>query len=339
MDAIALVRSIPQRLRVGDPYGGGALVLVPLFDADASPGYTLGQDAMRDGTLTVTEFGGGQVPTLHVHNAGDAPVLLVEGEHLEGARQDRVLNVSVLVSAKSDLPIPVSCVEHGRWGYRSERQRFAPSPEFAHTRLRAAKNVAVAARRRSTGERAADQGAIWAEVERKRAEVGATSPTAAMRDTFEQRGGDLDATIAEFPRPRRGQTGVIVCVGGTPIAMDAFDRPETLSALWPRLARGYAMEALGARRAWVHRSAIASFLERVSHGDASEHDAVGLGTEVAITDRGSVTSALVWGDAAVHLAAFVDPKVRSTRTRPPVERPSRGPSNRSWFRDGDGERG
>ena len=32
-----------------------------------------------DITLTVTEFGGGQVPTLHVHNAGAAPVLLVEG--------------------------------------------------------------------------------------------------------------------------------------------------------------------------------------------------------------------------------------------------------------------
>lgn len=62
--------------------------------------------------------------------------------------------------------IPVSCVEHGRWGYRSGR-RFAPSPEFAHTRLRAEKTAAVAARRRTVGDAVANQGSVWAEVERR----------------------------------------------------------------------------------------------------------------------------------------------------------------------------
>src|SRR4051812_23785623 len=132
MDAITLVRSLPQELSVGDPYGSGGLVLVPLFGSMTGQEYALGQDAMRHGTLTVGEFGGGQVRTLLVDNVGDAPVLLVGGEPPRGARQDRVLNVSVLVAARSKLPIRVSCVEHRRWGYRSS-DRFAPSPEFAHT--------------------------------------------------------------------------------------------------------------------------------------------------------------------------------------------------------------
>lgn len=31
------------------------------------------------------------------------------------------------------------------------------------------------------------------------------------------------------------------------VAFDGFDKPETLAHLWPRLVRGYAMEALGDR--------------------------------------------------------------------------------------------
>ncbi len=46
-------------------------------------------------------------------------MLLLDGEHLEGAMQNRVLNVSVLAAARHDTVIPVSCVERGRWGYGS----------------------------------------------------------------------------------------------------------------------------------------------------------------------------------------------------------------------------
>ena len=51
----------------------------------------------------------------------DSRVLLYDGEELVGAKQNRILNVSVLVEAKSTLRIPVSRVEQGagRGGRRS----------------------------------------------------------------------------------------------------------------------------------------------------------------------------------------------------------------------------
>jgi hypothetical protein len=44
-------------------------------------------------------------------NGGDLPVLVVEGEMLLGAKQDRTLNLSVLCPPKARVPIPVSCVD------------------------------------------------------------------------------------------------------------------------------------------------------------------------------------------------------------------------------------
>ena len=51
------------------------------------------------------------MPTLRVINGADRPVLLLDGEELVGAKQNRVLNTSVLVAKGARLDIPVSCVE------------------------------------------------------------------------------------------------------------------------------------------------------------------------------------------------------------------------------------
>src|SRR5207249_3998616 len=63
----------------------------------------------------------GEVPALSVVNDADRPVLLLDGEELVGARQNRILNTTVLVAAQATLRIPVSCVEQGRWSYRGKR--------------------------------------------------------------------------------------------------------------------------------------------------------------------------------------------------------------------------
>jgi len=49
----------------------------------------------------------------------------MSGEQLLGAKQNRVLNISIMVASNSDLPIRVSCAEAGRWRYQS--RKFASS--------------------------------------------------------------------------------------------------------------------------------------------------------------------------------------------------------------------
>ncbi len=108
-------------LTLGEPQVYKNFAAIPLFHpADGSPHYVTLKQALEQGALTVTEVGHeGSVPELKVVNKGDTAVLLLDGEELIGAKQNRVLNTTILLAGHTETIIPVSCTEHGRWSYRS----------------------------------------------------------------------------------------------------------------------------------------------------------------------------------------------------------------------------
>src|SRR5438132_1291509 len=108
-------------VRVGQPIRHEALTILPLFiESNGQVDYLLSDEAIQASSVTVEEVSeGGSVPDLLVENKGDLRVLFIEGEELIGAKQNRILNTSVLIAAHSKIKIPVSCVERGRWRYKS----------------------------------------------------------------------------------------------------------------------------------------------------------------------------------------------------------------------------
>ena len=100
-------------------------------------------------------------------NLGDKPVLLVEGEELVGAKQNRTFNISILAPPRQETRIPVSCVERGRWGYDADVV-FQRSDRAHYARGRRTKTEAV---NRNIGLDAAslhsDQGAVWEDIDRR----------------------------------------------------------------------------------------------------------------------------------------------------------------------------
>src|SRR5262245_14441146 len=111
-----------EAIQLGDPVEHGGVVITPLFPRKTpQASYLTLAEALPLG-LEIGELGeAGSVPELVVHNPVECDVLLYDGEELVGAKQNRILNVSVLVAARSAVKIPVSCVEQGRWRRRSHR--------------------------------------------------------------------------------------------------------------------------------------------------------------------------------------------------------------------------
>lgn len=75
------------------------MAVAPLFSpVKGGPSYVTMKEALEGGVLLVTEVGeGGSVPELKVRNSGDKPVLLLDGEEVSGAKQNRVLNTTILI--------------------------------------------------------------------------------------------------------------------------------------------------------------------------------------------------------------------------------------------------
>src|SRR5579864_3884171 len=142
---------------IGTPQAYENMTVYPLLAKNGHPrAYQTLDEALAAKTFEISEVNeGGSVPSLMVHNRGDLPVLLVIGEELIGAKQNRVLNTSMLVPVHADLKIPVSCVERGRWAYRS--RTFDSSVTTSHFYLRKAQTENVTANLRTKAAYDADQ--------------------------------------------------------------------------------------------------------------------------------------------------------------------------------------
>src|SRR5262245_22563551 len=159
-----MTQTIRERLgtvRVAEPISSGGLQVFGLhWETPAGPDYRTLDEAVAAGTLEVSEVGtSGTVPQLKVFNKDDRAVFLMAGEHLQGGKQNRVLNASILIAAQTELPIPVSCVERGRWAYRVAH--FAGSGSSSHSQLRKMMHSQVTRSYRSEGEARSDQGEVW----------------------------------------------------------------------------------------------------------------------------------------------------------------------------------
>jgi hypothetical protein len=290
--------------RLGTPLVHRNLSLLPLF-ADAAAGappYALLDDAFAVGSVKVTEVSAsGHVPELAFLNLGLLPVLLLDGEELVGAKQNRILNLTVLAPARRTTTIPVSCVEAGRWHATSDRFASGARTHFASGRARKAADVSASLR--GAGHRRSDQGEVWRAIEEKSRRMGVRSETGAAAALYEDRAEALEGFVAAF-RPVPDQCGAVFAIDGRPAGVELFDRPRTFAKALPKLVRGYALDALDADAAALARFDVAAFLARIAAAAASRHAAVGEGEDLRLDDAAVAGGALVHEGRVVHLCAF-----------------------------------
>ncbi len=284
---------------------------------NGGPEYITLREALEKGVFTVTEVSeGGSVPELMVANKGDVAVLLLDGEELRGAKQNRILNTTILVGPKSATKVPVSCVEHGRWSYQS--REFLESGNVMHREMRMLNVQKVSESLRSVKQFRSDQGEIWDKVAELHCELAVPAKTGAMTDVYDAKEADLDGYLKSF-RLAGGQKGILVFVDGQPAGLDFVSREAAFATLFPKLLKSYAMEAMllterrkkgrgkgDAEKALAKPSAdeAREFLKRAAACEEKKYESVGLGWSYRYAGPGVVGSALAFNEKVVHMAFF-----------------------------------
>lgn len=314
---IASARNALSSLSIGKPTHFAGLTVFPLSsDLRSSVRYLLLEEGLSSGLVSVREVQKeGSVPNLAVENRSDSDVLIVDGEELVGAKQNRIANLTLLVPAERTTIIPVSCVEAGRWSY--SRPDFAVTERVQYSRGRAARLRGVQESMRTSGTRVSDQGAVWDDLSDKAARMEAHSPTEAMSAIYERHEATLDDYVDKLSL-EADQVGAIFVTGPGQFGMDLFDRHETFAAFFPKLVRSYAVDAMerpSARDGAAKPKEAYAFVDRLREGAFDVHPAVALGHDVGIVARGAIAGALVHQETALHLTAFSEP-TRATEDHP-----------------------
>ncbi len=289
--------------------------------------YILAADALDRGLLWVTEVDPvGLVNTLRAQNRADVPVLLLEGEELRGAKQNRILNCDVLLRPHGTVRLPVSCVEAGRWD--DQRPDFVAGA-YSPARLRSRKTRAVHASLQAHGAPQADQHEVWHDVAELLTAVEAESATVAMADAVARRNDDL-RTLCEAVPWVSDATGVLIYIDNRFAGLDVFDQPRTLDQVWSRLLTGYALDAVAGRTPPGQPSdpwRAAELLHRLGALECRVFASVDLGEDWRVADRQYTGSALVLKQQALHLSIFpaipVSADTLGSRARTRIARPSR----------------
>jgi len=296
-------------VRLGPPQVHLNLALFPLIaEFDRIPRYLLLDDALERKLARVTEVSAeGRVPELAFENSSAEKILLVDGDELVGAKQNRILNLSILVGGGQKLTIPVSCVEQGRWRYgRSTPAEFASAGRTLFAKARARKMSQVTESMTTARGRAANQSQIWADVADKVAFCAVDSETLAMGDAYQSRADDLETIVSGF-RPARRQVGAVVLIDGRVAGLELFDSSAAFARYLPKLVRSYALDAFetaGGQSAAATEPAVRSFLDRLRGAKAERFPALGQGEDIRLAGNGVAGGALILDNRVVHLAGF-----------------------------------
>lgn len=300
-----ILESFVENLYTGEPVLFGQLKVTPVFirRETAPPPLLEFEQALARGLVEVTEVSeGGSVPSLFVKNSADRDVIIIDGEMLVGAKQNRVVNTTIVVPAGASVEIPVTCVEQGRWRYSS--RNFSSGRSHSSSSLRSLKHRTVTDSLRASGRYTSDQTSVWGDIRAKMGRMGSTSPTMSLTDVYESSVSDRDeARLAEEVGARPGQVGYFAHVREGFAGGDVFGSEELCRAKLVKLLRGHYLDSLDAQLEFP-RLSFAEVLGQVRAARPEQFAAVGKGAELRFETAAVQGACKLIDDAIPHLAVF-----------------------------------
>lgn len=273
-----------NELHVGRGTTRGAMTVFPLWAAGSgSSRYAIGGQR-----LDVTEVENGpDVGTLVVHNTGDRPALVLEGQLFEGGWQHRMAVHSTMIGAHQRTRVEVACVEQGRWGGTAQqRSRGRRATPYVRDSVRRGGDV---------------QSEVWNRVSRHAGEPG-TRDSHNPTGSFVRRLDEADAERAAWSTlcPLPGQVGVLIGIGGQPYIAEVFETEMQLRGQMPSLLEAAALDARLAPPVETPARRARRFVERIDWVRDEHLEPAG----IAVRRRGSTEyvdiATLRWEDQDVH---------------------------------------
>jgi len=253
----------------------------------------------------------GQVGQIKIINQSDSYVFIMDGDILKGAKQNRVLNTSVLLAPRSESLIPVSCVEQGRWGYNSNK--FSPSDEIAYRKIREEKNQDIY-HNQSSFKHFADQGKVWRNVDQCFYDLGVdrcVAPTGSHSDLFTNKNKTFKSYVNSF-YPIQGANGLAYFLGKRLVGFEFFNRSDIYREYFDKILKSIAIDVDRYKRIRpTYKETLSDFsISEILYNSASDFEntisrvdvcnGIALGKENRLVEYGKTYYRLSYADHLIH---------------------------------------
>ena len=303
-----LVGQYLNGLQFGKLQEFNSMAVFPVFvKTESKLNYMTLNEAIREDLLEIKELdAAGAVPELVVTNNADIAVLILDGEELVGAKQNRVVNTSILLKENSKTIIPVSCVEQGRWSYNSDK--FLDSDRIASYNIRNIKSASVKKSVERSGSFKSDQGAVWDEVHKLQDNMNVHSPTSAMSDVYDAKVDDLEKYIEAFEYVE-GQNGLLILVNRKIIGFDVVSSSSAYKNIHKKLIKSYAIDSMIQNQETTSKASIRpeyaeAFISNILGSNETKNRSVGYGFDYRFATDSYIGSSLVYQDEVIHSSFF-----------------------------------
>ncbi len=303
-------------LFLGEPLSHENMMVFPVFTTSPQQnGYALLDEAVKSGRFMVTEMtDGGSVPNLKVINDLDNDVLILDGDILVGAKQNRSVTTTIIIGRKTTSVINVNCVEHGRWSYKGRFFRAGEQPVYS--KLRAAKARSVTMNLKSSWGFVADQITVWDNISTKADNLSkndasfkpsSTDAADELYSSYEERIRGFEKTLSLKP----DQVGFVVLINGRVAGCDIFGNPGVFQRIYSKGIKSYILDAI--EQAFMNKKTAAAgepkrkaiaFLADIKRLKPAAFPSLGKGINVRFEGKTSNGCAALDGDQVVHMAAF-----------------------------------
>lgn len=254
------------------------------------------------GLISIEECEQSNVNQIIVKNNSISPLILIDGDEILGAKQNRIVNNTTLVSPKSSIGLSVSCVEEGRWSYK---ESFRASPNIANSITRGVKANAQFENRQAQKE-------VWQSINELEMRTAYRSNTHAMSESYERQKNYHEKYLKKFERIK-GQCGAMVFLNGEFEGMDLFTNPEIYGEYHEKILKSYIIDKNDSECESIDENDIAikalEILENIETSEIKENETDGIGRSISFSNKIGTGSALIYNDEILHIPFLKHPEI------------------------------
>jgi hypothetical protein len=287
------LNSIFKKTRIGEPVFLRNLKVYPI-KTENSNGFSPAtvEETITSGTGEFCELETPEINEIIFVNRGDEAVLMLDGEEITGAFQNRIIGTSTIAKPHANSRIPVVCAEEGRW---DEKGGFKTG-SYSYPRLRS-----LLIKKRQTRKDLQEK--IWQEIQRKMTATKTRSATSSMHDIFNNLADEIDRYLEDFQSMGHGTIGLIGSAGSRILGCDILRNSNIYKKIEKKLIKSYALDALeymhkGNGQANVDEFLVMTFAALNKKKPARETQ------NITIKGDGLIGQALVYQNNFVHASVF-----------------------------------